>query len=77
MPEFICYHIKLLVLAYARRWLSATERLDAIEAVSRTPKTNFQLATAIKDPKTAEYLPFGRDFEDLDVYGPTICRLLA
>ena len=47
-----------------------------MEAVSLTPKTNFQLANAIEHPRTAEYAPFGRDFEDLDAYSPTISRLL-
>jgi len=41
-----------------------------------TPKTNFQLAEAIKQPKNAEYTPFGRDFEDTDSYSPVISRLL-
>ena len=70
------YYVKLLVLAQARRWLSATERLDAIEDAPPTPKTNFQLADAIKQPKTAEYAPFGCDFEDPDAYSPIISRLL-
>jgi hypothetical protein len=71
------YYIKLLVLAQARRWLSATERLDAIEESPPTPKTIFQLAAAIKHPPTASHLPFGSDFEDTDAYSPTISRLLA
>ncbi len=60
------YYVKLLVLAQARRWLSATERLDPIADALSTPKTNFQLADAIKQPKNAEYAPFGCDFEDTD-----------
>ena len=71
------YYVKLLVLAQARRWLSATERLDAVEESPPTPKTIFQLSAAIKQPPTAEHLPFGCDFEDPDAYSPTIRRLLA
>ena len=71
------YHVKLLVLAQARRWLSATERLDAIEDSPPTPKTISQLATAMKHDSAAEYLPYGSDFEDPGAYSPTICRLLA
>ena len=70
------YCVKLLVLAQARRWLSATERLDPIEAAPPTPKTNPQLADAIRKPKTRDYAPFGRDFEDPDAYSPIISRLL-
>ena len=62
------YYVKLLVLAQARRWLSATERLDPIEDAPPTPKTNFQLADAIKHPKTRDYAPFGHDFEDSGAY---------
>jgi len=71
------YYTKLLVLAQARRWLSATERLDAIEESPPTPKTIFQLAAAIKQHSTSEYLPFGSDFEDIDAYSPIISRLLT
>ena len=53
------YYVKLLVLAQARRWLSATERLDPISDAPPTPKTNFQLADAIKQSKKAEFAPFG------------------
>ena len=70
------YYIKLLVLAQARRWLSATERLDPSVDLPPTPKTNFQLADAIKDTSKAEYAPFGRDFEDPDSYSPVVSRLL-
>ena len=70
------YYMKLLVLAQARRWLSATERWDPIADAPCTPKTNFQLADAIKQSKNAEYAPFGRDFEDTDSYSPVISRLL-
>jgi len=52
-------------MAQARRWLSATERLDPIADAPSTPKTNFQLADAIKQPKNAEYAPFGRDLKTL------------
>ena len=69
--------MKLLILAQARRWLSATERLDPIEDAPPTPKTNFQLANAIKRLKSAEYAPFGCDFEDLDAYSPIVSRLLV
>ena len=73
--------MKLLVLVQSRRWLSATERLDAAEESPPTPKTTVQLALAIKDPKAAEYLPFGcdfeRDFQDPHAYSPTVSRLLA
>jgi len=71
------YYIKLLVLRQARRWLSATERLDAIEESPPTPKTIVQLAAAIRQHSTSEYIPFGSDFEDIDAYSPTISRLLA
>ena len=64
------YHVKLLILAQARRWLSATEQLHPIAEAPRTPKTNLQLALAIKQPKSAEYVPFGRDFEGTDACAP-------
>ena len=70
------YYVKLLVLAQARQWLSATERLDPIADAPATPKTSFQLAAAIKQPKTAEYAPFGCDFEDAGAYSLVISRLL-
>ena len=70
-----CY-VTLLILAQRRQWLSATERLDPIADAPSTPKTNFQLADAIKQPKNAEYAPFGGDFEDADAYSPVISRLL-
>ena len=73
---WMTYYVKLLVLAQARRWLSATERLDPIADAPPTPKTNFQLADAIKQPKNAEFAPFGGDFEDTDSYSPVISRLL-
>ena len=58
------YYVKLLVLAQARRWLSATEQLHPIADAPSTPKTNFQLADAIKHSEKAEFVPFGSDFED-------------
>ena len=64
------------MLAQARRWLSGTERIDAISESPPTPKTIFQLAAAIKQHSATEYLPFGCDFEDSDAYSPTISRLL-
>ena len=70
------YYVKLLVLAQARRWLSATEQLRPIADAPSTPKTNFQLADAIKHRDKAEYVPFGADFEDADAYKPIISRLL-
>ena len=70
------YYVKLLVLAQARRWLSATEQLHPIAEAPRTPKTSLQLALATKQPKSAGYVPFGRDFEDTDAYSPVISRLL-
>ena len=70
------YYVKLLVLAQARRWLSATEQLHPIADAPSTPKANFQLADAIKDPEQAEYVPFGSDFEDVDAHSPVISRLL-
>ncbi len=70
------YYVKLLVLAQARPWLSATERLDPIEDAPPTPKTNFQLAEAIKRPKSAGFAPFGCDFEDAGAYSPMETRLL-
>ena len=70
------YYVKLFVLAQARRWLEATERLDPIEDSPPTPKTNFQLAEAIRRPESAEYAPFGHDFEDTGAYSPLITRLL-
>ena len=42
-----------------------------------TPKTNFQLANAIKKLKSAECAPFGREFEDLGAYSPILSRLLV
>ena len=71
------YYVKLLVLVQARHWLSATERLDAAEESPPTPKTTVQLALAIKNPKAAEYVPFGCDSEDGDEYSPTLSRLLV
>ena len=71
-----CPQVKLLVLAQARQWLSAAERLDPIPEARATPKTRFQLADAIKQPKLAEYAPFGCDFEDAGAYSPLISRLL-
>ena len=68
--------MKLLVLAQARQWLPATERLDPIADAPPTPKTNFQLADAIKQLNGAEYAPFGCDFEDAGAYSPVISRLL-
>ena len=68
--------ITLRVLAQARRWLSATERVDALEESPPTPRTTRQLADAIKKASYATYLPFGRDFEDTDGYSPVIARLL-
>ena len=70
------YYVKLLVMAQARRWLSATEQLHPIADAPSTPKTNFQLADAIKRPDKAEYAPFGADFEDAGAYSPVISRLL-
>ena len=55
--------MKLLVLAQARQWLSATERLDPIANAPPTPKTDFQLADATKQTISAEYARFGHDFE--------------
>ena len=69
--------VKLLVLAQARQWLSAAERLDPIPEARATPKTRFQLADAIKQPKLAEYAPFGCDFEDAGARSPVISRLLV
>ena len=71
-----CPQVKLLVLAQARQWLSAAERLDPIPEARATPKTRFQLADAIKQPKLAEYAPCGCDFEDAGAYSPVISRLL-
>ena len=68
--------VSLRVLAQARRWLSATERVDALEEAPATPRTTRQLADAIKKGSLAAYLPFGRDFEDTDGYSPVISRLL-
>jgi hypothetical protein len=70
------YYVKLLVLAQARQWLSATERLDPIEDAPPTPKTNFQLADAIKQRQSAGFAPFGCDFEDAGAYSPMETRLL-
>ena len=70
------YYVKLLILAQARRWLSATEQLHPIADAPSTPKTNFQLADAIKQPKNAQFAPFGGDFEDTHSYSPVISRLL-
>ncbi len=70
------YYVKLLVIARARQWLSAAERLDPIEDAPPTPKTNFELADAIKQPNGAEYAQFGCDFKDNDAYSPVESRLL-
>ena len=75
--EWRKYYVKLVVLAQARRWLSSTEQLQPIADAPPTPKTNFQLADAIKHSAKAEYVPFGVDFEDADAYSPVITRLLA
>ena len=50
--------------------------MDSMADVPPTPKTIFQLADAIKQPKNAEYAPFGRDFENIGSYSPVISRLL-
>ena len=70
------YYSKLLVLAQARRWLSAAERLDPIADVQATPKTHFHLADAIKKSNGADCVPFGFDFEDTGAYSPVVSRLL-
>ena len=70
------YYVKLLALAQARQWLSAAERLDPIADAPATPKTSFQLADAIKQPRLAEYAPFGCDFEDAGAHSHVISRLL-
>ena len=75
--EWRTYYVKLRVLAQARRWLSSTEQLQPIADAPPTPKTNFQLADAIKHSAKTEYVPFGVDFEDADAYSPVITRLLA
>ena len=64
------YYTKLLVMAQARQWLSAAERLDPIPDSPVTPKTLFQLADAIKRSHN-EYLPFGKDFEDIGATPPS------
>ena len=64
------YYTKLLVMAQARQWLSAAERLDPIPDSPVTPKTLFQLADAIKRSQN-EYLPFGKDFEDIGATLPS------
>ena len=74
--EWRKYYVKLNVLAQARCWLSPTEQLQPIADAPLTPKTNFQLADAIKHAAKAEYVPFGGDFEDADAYSPLISRLL-
>ena len=68
--------MKLLFLAQARQWLAATERLDLIADAPATPKTKFQLATAIKQLKGPDYLRFRFDFEDAGEYSRVISRLL-
>ena len=70
------YMVTLRVLAQARRWLSATECVHALEETPPTPRTTRQLANAIKTASSATYLPFGKDFEDADGYSPVIARLL-
>ena len=74
--EWRKYYVKLNVLAQARTWLSSTEQLQTIADAPPTPKTNFQLADAIKHSVKAEYVPFGGDFEGPDAYNPLISRLL-
>ena len=68
--------VTLRVLAQARRWLSAAERVDALEDSPPTPRTTAQLANAIKKADHAQYLPFGKDFEDAEAYSPIISRLM-
>ena len=46
------------------------------DAPSTQKKKKFQLADAIKQPKNAEFAPFGGDFEDTDAHSPVISRLL-
>ena len=50
--------------------------MDPIADAPSTPKTNFQLADGIKQPKNVSCAPFGGDFEDTDSYSPVISRLL-
>ena len=70
------YMVTLRVLAQSRRWLSASERVDALEESPPTPKTTTQLAHSVKKPSSAQYIPFGKDFEDTGGYSPIIARLL-
>ena len=58
------------------RWLSDDERLHAISEAPETPKTVTLLASSLRKEKSAQYLPFGKDFEDIDSYNCTECRLL-
>ena len=74
--QWTTYHLQLALMREARRWLSDAERLDAISEAPETPKTLSLFASSLQKKKLAQYLPFGTDFEDLDAYNCTQCRLL-
>ena len=74
--EWTIHQVQLAIMREARRWLGESERLDAISEAPETPKTIGLLASSLQKKKSAQFLPFGRDFEDCDAYNCTQCRLL-
>ena len=74
--EWTVYHLQLALMREARRWLDDSERMDAISEAPDTPRTLGLLASSLQNKKAAQYLPFGKDFEDGDAYNCTQCRLL-
>ena len=74
--QWTIYQVQLAIMREARRWLGESERLDAISEAPETPKTIGLLASSLQKKKSAQFLPFGRDFEDCDAYNCTQCRLL-
>ena len=72
----IVYHMSLLALSRAKRWLSAAEQVPDLAPSVSTPKTLGQLRRALEDPLVAPHLPFAADFEDGAGYGPIVSRLL-
>ena len=74
--EWTVYQLQLALMREARRWLDDSERMDAISEAPDTPRTLGLLASSLQNKKAAQYLPFGKDFEDGDAYNCTQCRLL-
>ena len=72
----LVYHVRSRVLAAARQWLSATERVPPAGECGTTPKTLRQLQRDLADASAFACLPFANDLEDDDVYSPIVSRLL-